>query len=115
MPFSEDDAVEIAMSSKEAEAFDKKYPDCVVNVEKMKAKEIEAWIKKHPKAEVQKGAAPPKALWLVELEALEKEKLVVVVSPDTKKVVDAHIEKLEAEPAEEEEAEAEAEEEGGDE
>jgi len=106
MPFKEDDAVEIAAGQKEADAFDNKYPDCVWNVEKMSPKDTEAWIKKHPKADIApKDKAPPKNLWVVELEELEKEKLVLVISPLTQKVLEIRTEKLEAEPEEEDEEE----------
>ncbi|MHA1263594.1 MAG: hypothetical protein ACTSRS_00010 [Candidatus Helarchaeota archaeon] len=103
--FTEDDAVEIASASKEAEQFESKYPDCVWNVGKMKPKETEAWIKKHPKAAVgkDKNGNPPKNLWFVELEELEKEKLILTISPITKKVIDVKTEKLEPEPEEEDE------------
>ncbi|HUY00649.1 MAG TPA: hypothetical protein VMV49_13905 [Candidatus Deferrimicrobium sp.] len=111
MPFIEDDAVEIASEVSEAKKFEEKYPDCVWNVEKMKPKDTEAWIKKHPKVAIApSGKEPPKSLWLVELEELEKEKLVLIISPLIKKVVDAYTEKLEAEPEEEEEESAEEEE-----
>lgn len=112
MPFSEDDAVEIASASKEAQAFEAKHPDCVWNVEKMKPKDVEVFIKKNAKLAslITNKPTPPKALWLVELEELDAEKLTIIVSPDTKKVVDAKTEKLEAE-VEEEEEEAEEEEE----
>lgn len=104
MPFSEDDAVEIASATSEAEKFEAKYPDCVWNVEKMKPKDTEAWIKKHPKAAIAPaGKDAPKNLWIVEIEELEVEKLVMVISPLTKKVVDVTTEKLEAEPEEEDE------------
>ncbi len=104
MPFKEDDAVEIAAASDEAEKFEKKYPNCVWNVEKMKPKATEAWIKKHPKASVApSGKEPPKNLWIVELEELEKEKLVLVISPLTKKIVHTETVKLEPEPEEEDE------------
>lgn len=110
MPFAEDDAVEIASASEEAQAFEAKHPECVWNVDKMKPKDTEAWIKKHPNATVTTKATPPKALWLVELEELDQEKLVIIVSPDTKAVVDVKTEKLEAEAEEEEEEGEEGEE-----
>ncbi len=109
MPFSEDDAVELASATKEAQAFEAKHPDCVWNVEKMKPKDVETWIKKHPKVTgLTTKPTPPKALWLVEIEELDTEKLVIVISPETKKVADITTEKLEAEVEEEEEEEAEA-------
>ena len=103
MPLKEDDIVEIAYSAPEAEKFDNKYPDCVVDVVKWKPKETDAWINKHPKADVGKNAKgdPPKNLWAVEFAELEKEKLIVVISPITQKVVHIETEKLEAEPEEE--------------
>ncbi len=105
MPLKEDDIVEIAYSEPKAEAFDNKYPDCVVDVIKMKPKATEAWIKKHPKADVgkDKNGNPPKNLWSVEFAELEKEKLILFISPITKKVVDIETEKLEPEPEEEDE------------
>ena len=105
MPFKEDDAVEIAAENAEASKFDDKHPDCVWNVGKMKPKETEAWLKKHPKANPgkDKKGLPPKNLWFVELEELEKEKLTLIISPITKKVLDIKSEKLEPEPEEEEE------------
>ncbi|MHA1129413.1 MAG: hypothetical protein ACTSQI_04255 [Candidatus Helarchaeota archaeon] len=105
MPFNEEDAVEIAYSATEAEKFEKKYPDCVVDVVKMKPKETEAWIKKHPKANVgkDKKGAPPKNLWAVEFAELEKEKLIIMISPITKKIIDIETEELEPEPEEEDE------------
>jgi hypothetical protein len=109
MPFSEDDAVEIASASKEAQDFEKKHPECVWNVDKMKPKDTDAWIKKHPNVTVTTKATPLKGLWLVELEELDQEKLVIIISPDTKTVVDVKTEKLEAEAEEEEEEEAEEE------
>ncbi len=107
MPFKEDDAVEVAYSAAEAEKFDNKYPNCVVDVEKMKPKATEAWIKKHPKAAVgkDKNGNPPKNLWAVEFAELEKEKLVIIISPITKKVIHTETEKLEPEPEEEDEEE----------
>ena len=68
-------------------------------------KPVRAWIKKHPKANVgkDKKGAPPKNLWAVELEELEKEKLILIVSPITKKVLDVSTEKLKPEPEEEDE------------
>ena len=107
MPFKEDDAVEVAYSDPKAEAFDNKYPNCVVDVVKMKPKETEAWLKKHPKVNVgkDKKGDPPKNLWAVELAELEKEKMIVVLSPITKKVLDVSTEKLEPEPEEEDEEE----------
>ena len=107
MPFKEDDAVEVAYSVDEAEKFDNKYPNCVVDVIKMKPKDTEAWLKKHPKADVgkDKKGNPPKNLWSVEFAALEKEKLILILSPITNKVVDIQTEKLEPEPEEEEEKE----------
>jgi len=103
--FTEEDAVEIAAGASEAEEFDNKYPDCVWNVGKMKPKETEAWIKKNPKADVgkDKKGDPPKNLWFVELELLEKEKLTVYISPITRKVLGTKSEKLEPEPEEEDE------------
>ena len=79
MPFKEDDALEIAAEHPDAEKFDDKHPECVWTVEKMKPKDTEAWIKKHPKANVgkDKKGAPPKNLWAVELEELEKESVTV--------------------------------------
>ena len=100
--FVEDDAVEIASEVSEAQKFEDKHPECVWNVGKMKPKDTEKWIKKHPKAVVApKDKDPPKNLWFVELEELEKEKLILVISPLTKKVVDISTEKLQAEPEEE--------------
>ncbi len=104
MAFEEDDAIEIAATSIEAKKFEQKHPDCVWNVEKMSAKATREWIKKHPDAQFsQKGKAPPKHLWIVELEAIEEEKLVLIISPLTKKVIDATIEKLMPELEEEDE------------
>jgi hypothetical protein len=109
MPFAEDDAVELASATKEAQEFEKKHPDCVWNVEKMKPKDTEVWIKKHPKVTVTTKPTPPKALWLVEIEELDVEKMIIIISPDTKKVADISTEKLEAEVEEEEEEEEEEE------
>ena len=105
--FIEDDAVEIAYSVPEADKFDSKYPNCVVDVIKMKPKATEEWLNKHPKADVgkDKNGNPPKSLWSVEFAELEKEKMIIVLSPITKKVVDIASEKLEAEPEEEDEEE----------
>jgi len=105
--FIEDDAVEIAYSAPEAEKFDNKYPDCVVDVVKWKPKATEEWLKKHQKADVgkDKNGNPPKSLWAVEFAQLEKEKLIVVLSPISKKVVHIESEKLEAEPEEKEDEE----------
>lgn len=102
--WTEDDAVEIAAASADAEKFEKKYPECVWNVGKMSPKETEVWLKKNAKADVGKDAkgAPPKNLWFVELEELEKEKLILYISPLTKKIVGSATEQLEAEPEEEE-------------
>lgn len=102
--FMEDDAVEIAYSAPEAEKFDNKYPNCVVDVIKMKPKATEEWLKKHPKADVgkDKNGNPPKNLWSVEFAELEKEKLVIFLSPISKKVAGIESEKLEPEPEEKE-------------
>ena len=104
MPIKEDEIVEIAYSAPEAEKFDNKYPNCVVDVVKWKPKETEAWLKKHPKADVGKNKKgdPPKNLWAVEFAELEKEKIIVVISPITKIVVDIETEKLKPEPEEKE-------------
>ncbi|NVM52451.1 MAG: hypothetical protein HWN66_02025 [Candidatus Helarchaeota archaeon] len=109
MPFKEDDAVEIAYSAPEAEKFDNKYPNCVVDVIKMKPKDTLAFLTKHPKADVgkDKKGEPPKNLWSVEFAELGKEKLIVILSPITKTVVHIETEKLEPEPEEKEEEEKE--------
>ncbi|MFX1296538.1 MAG: hypothetical protein ACFFD2_16985 [Promethearchaeota archaeon] len=99
MVFKEDDAVEIAAASDSVEKFENKHPNCVWNIEKMKPKATEIWIKKHPKA----VANPPKNLWIVELEELEKEKLIIVIDPLTQKIVGTSTEKLKPEPEEEDE------------
>lgn len=102
MPFSEDDAVEIASASSEAQSFEKKYPDAVYNVEKMSTNDTAKWIKDHPKVAIDtQGKAPLKNLWLVELEQLEQERLILIINPSTKKILDTKAEKLEAEPEEE--------------
>lgn len=107
MSFSADDAIEIASASSDAENFEKQYPDCVWNVEKMKPRDAEKWLKDHPKAVVAAtGKAAPKVLWIVELEELDREKLILIVSPDTKKIIDTRTEKL-ALAEEEEETESE--------
>ena len=89
MPFDEDDAIEIAFSDPKVEEFDSKYPDAVYNIEKMKPKATEAWIKANPSADVGDGV---KNLWIVEIEELAKEKLVAILSPKTKKVLETKIE-----------------------
>lgn len=98
--FTEEDALEVIDGNKEAAAFEKKYPDCVINVDKLTPKKTENWIKKN------KGAIkgePPKNIWLVEYEELDVEKLIIFINPDTKKVVGTEVEKLK--PAQEEEEE----------
>ncbi len=109
MPFGEDDAIEIAFSDKKVEEFDGKYPEAVYNIEKMSPKNTEAWIKANPKADV--GAKPPKNLWIVEIEELAKEKLVVILSPVSKKVLETKIEGSEAIPEDDEDEEEEEEDE----
>lgn len=103
MPFDEDDAIEIALSDKRVEDFDGKYPEAVFNIEKMSPKNTEAWIKANPKADV--GKTPPKNLWIVEIEELGKEKLICILSPNSKKVLETKIEGSEAFPEEEEDEE----------
>ena len=90
MPFSEDDAIEIAFSDDKVGKFDEKYPEAVYNIEKMSLKNTEKWIAAHPDAKV--GAKPPKNLWIVEIEEIGKEKLVCLLSPSSKKVLETKIE-----------------------
>lgn len=99
--FDDEAAIEIAYENDKVNEFEEKRPDCTVMVTKMKPKETEAWIKKNPKANV--GSPPPKSLWLVELEDIGKEKLVVIISPETKKIVEIKTEASEAIPEDEEE------------
>ena len=107
MPFDEDDAIEIAFSESKIEEFDTKYPDAVYNIDKMKPKETEAWIAANPKADV--GAKPPKNLWIVEIEQIGEEKLVAILSPVSKKVLETKIEGSEGLPDDEEDDEEEEE------
>ena len=109
MPFTEDDAIEIAFSNDKVSEFDGKYPDAVYNIEKMSPKDTENWIKANPKADV--GAKPPKNLWIVEIEELGKEKLVCILSPSSKKVLETKIEGSEPIPEDEEDEEQDEEEE----
>ena len=107
MPFTEDDAIEIAFSDDKVGKFDEKYPDAVYNIEKMSPKNTENWIKANPKADV--GAKPPKNLWIVEIEELGKEKLVCILSPSSKKVLETKIEGSEPIPEDVDEDEEEEE------
>jgi len=107
MPFDEDDAIEIAFSESKIEEFDTKYPDAVYNIDKMKPKATEEWIAANPSANV--GAKPPKNLWIVEIEQIGEEKLVAILSPVSKKVLETKIEGSEPIPDEEEEDEEEKE------
>ena len=91
--FTEDDALEAIEGNKEAEQFEKKYPECVINVGKLTPKKTEAWLKKN------KGAIkgePPKNIWFVEYEELDVEKLILYINPDDKKVVGTEVIKLKA-------------------
>ena len=97
--FDEDAAIEVAYESEEVVKFEEANPECVFDVGKMSPKETEAWIKKHPKADV--GSPPPKNLWVVELVELGKEKIVVTISPETKKIVEIKKEEAEKFPEEE--------------
>ena len=99
--FTEDDALAVVEGNKEAEEFEKKYPECVINVGKLTPKKTEAWIKKNKDAI--KGE-PPKNIWFVEYEQLDTEKLILYINPNTKEVVGTEVEKLKP-PAEEEEEE----------
>ncbi|NVM01298.1 MAG: hypothetical protein HWN67_03115 [Candidatus Helarchaeota archaeon] len=91
--FDEEAAVEIAYQNDKVNEFEEKRPDCTVMITKMKPKETEAWIKKNPKAKV--GSPPPKNLWKVELEDPGKDQLVVIISPETKKIVEIKTEAAE--------------------
>ena len=97
--FDDESAIEIAYENDEVTKFEEARPDCTVMVTKMKPKATEAWIKKHPKAKV--GSPPPNNLFQVELEDPGKDKLVVTISPETKKIVDITTEAAEALPDEE--------------
>lgn len=97
--FDEEAAVEIAYENDKVNEFEEKRPECTVMITKLKPKETEAWIKKNPKAKV--GSPPPKNLWKVELEDPGKEQLVVIINPDTKKIVDIKTEAAEALPKDE--------------
>ncbi|MHA1311707.1 MAG: hypothetical protein ACTSWR_01835 [Candidatus Helarchaeota archaeon] len=96
--FTEDDALEAIEGNKEADEFESKYPNCVINVGKLSPKKSEDWIKKN------KGAIkgePPKNIWYVEYEELDVEKLILYINPNDKKVVGTKVEKLKAPPEEE--------------
>lgn len=103
--FDEEAVVDIAYENEEVKNFEEAHPDNVVNIEKVSPKETEAWIGKNPDADI--GSPPPKNLWKFELEVLGKEKLVAIISPVTKKVIDVKTEESEAFPEEEEEEEEE--------
>ena len=96
--FDEDSAVEIAYSENKVTAFEEK-----VMVEKMAPKATEAWIKKNPKANV--GTPPPKNLWIVELEEVGKEKLTIIISPTSKKILELKTAASEALPEDDDEDE----------
>ncbi|MHA1378210.1 MAG: hypothetical protein ACTSRG_07495 [Candidatus Helarchaeota archaeon] len=101
--FDEDTAIEIAYSEDRVNKFEEDNPDCTIMPYKMKPKETEAWIKKNPKSNV--GDPPPKNLFVVELEVPGKDKLTVIISPVTKKIVKIETAVAEALPEEEEEEE----------
>lgn len=94
MSFNEDKAVEIASASPKAEEFQKKYPKSVWTVSDISLEDTKQWIADHPKADV--GADPPSHLWVADLAALGVEKLTLIVSPSTQKVIASRTEKLEA-------------------
>ena len=59
----------------------------------MKKKATEKWLKSRPQS-IPKGATAPEELWLIELEALDKEKLIAILDPKTQKILDIEIKKI---------------------
>ncbi|MFX1451289.1 MAG: hypothetical protein ACFFCM_10630 [Promethearchaeota archaeon] len=98
--FDDEAAVEIAYGENKVSKFEDDHPECTVMVTKISPKDTQAWIKKNPKANV---GTDVKNLWLVELEDPGNEKLVVIISPITKKIVEIKTEAAEALPEEEDE------------
>ncbi|MBD3229800.1 MAG: hypothetical protein GF329_16580 [Candidatus Lokiarchaeota archaeon] len=96
--FTEEDAYEIVEGNKEAVAFEKKYPNCVLNIGRLTPKKTENWIKKNKEAV--KGE-PPKYIWFVEYEEIDVEMLTLYVNPDTRKIISTEVKKLKAAPEEE--------------
>ncbi|MHA1231379.1 MAG: hypothetical protein ACTSPQ_12095 [Candidatus Helarchaeota archaeon] len=99
MKFDDDDAVEIAIESNEVAKFEKKHPDCVWTVEMMSKKESYNWISSHSKEKIVDSVLKVKKnLWKVELEALDEEKLILIIDPEKRKIMDYSIEKIETIP-----------------
>ena len=97
-PFDEDAALQLASASAESKKFKKKYPKSLWTVEQMKPTATKNWINVHPSADVAPaGVQPPKMLWIVELEELEKVKLILIISPLTKTILESKIEKVQKE------------------
>ena len=98
--FNDETAVEIAYGDDKVVAFEEKHPECIVNITKMSPKDSKAWLDKNPKADAG-DRAKVKNLYAVELDDVGKEKLVVIMSPISQKILDIYAEKSEA-PVEEE-------------
>lgn len=72
------------------EAFRAQHPETIWSVKRLDKKSTGQWRKVHSDAAVTiRGRAPPKRLWRVEVEDAGTEKLCLVISPTTKRLVEA--------------------------
>ena len=95
--YTEEDAYAAIEGNKDGDAFEKKYPDCVINIGNLSPKKTETWIGKNPIS-----GDIPKIIWYVEYEELDKEKLILFINPNNNKVIGTEVEKLKPAPSEEE-------------
>ena len=103
---NDDDAINIAMSSDLGKTFQNKHPDCVWTFENLNDNGKYDWIKTHFASEMVKTWGKlPEDLSLVEVEALEEEKCLFIISLSMRKILLTQLQKLEPEAIEEEDEE----------
>lgn len=100
--FDDEAAIEVAYGNDDVNAFEEKHPDCVVNIIKMSPKDTTAWLDKNPKVDAG-DRTKLKNLYAVELDDIGKEKLIAVLSPISKKVLEVRTEESAALPEDEDE------------